>query len=407
MTNHTQLPKRILILGGGFGGIRAALNLAKYKIPHTQITLISNKTYFEYYPALYRIVTGASPIEVCVPLSDILRNNVEVVTDTIEAIDLDHKRVTARDTGLYEYDILIIALGSQTTYFNVPGVEALSLGFKSVHEAVELRNHITMLFKEHAHPDQNELVSHFHVLIVGGGPSGIEVAGDLSAHMRKLALRYKVDPSLVTIDLVEANNRLLPTLPMAVSSRVLTHLRMLGVNIFLNRQMMKEDVEQVYLKDMSMQTKTVIWTAGSRLNNLLSEMASFSFAPNKRIMVTEHLEAQGRSGVYIIGDAAATKYSGLAQTALYDGAYVARDINAVFRKKKRSTYKPQKVAYSIPVSDNWGVLSIGKIHIYGRLAYWIRHLIDFWFFAQILEPKKFFSLFIEGWKYRKIDIVEE
>ncbi len=398
-----QKPQKVLIVGGGFGGIRAALDLSKrLKRKEAEITLVSDKNYFEYYPALYRIVTGASPIEVCVPLSDILPKSVRLMTDSISSVSLSEKIATGASGSSYHFDFIILALGSETTYFNVEGADTLSLGFKSISEALRLRRHITKLFEEHAHPNQNELVSHFHVLIVGGGPSGVEVAGDLTAHMRHLARAYHVEPSLVTIDLVEGNSRILPALPEAVSARVLARLRVCGVNIFLNRQMMKEDVEQVYMKDMSMQTKTVIWTAGTRINNLFTKISGLSFSKNNRVLVDEYLQAVGHEGAYAVGDAAFTKYTGLAQTAIYDGKFAAKDIAARVRGRTRAAYRPKPVAFSIPVGDNWGVFVMGKFRIYGRIAYWMRHLIDFMFFAGILSPRKLISIFFEGFKYRKI-----
>ncbi len=392
--------KKVLIIGGGFGGIISARELAK-KNPSLEIKLVSNKSYFEYYPALYRIVTGASPIEVCVPLEEILPKRVEIDIDKIVNINLNDKTATSESGSVYKYDILIMALGSETTYFNISGIEDFSLGFKSINEALHLKTHITNLFKEHEHPTQSEFVSHFHVVIVGGGPSGVEVAGDLSVHLKNLAKINKVDPSFITIDLIESNPRLIPSLPEKVSAKILSRLRELGVNVYLNRYLMKEELEQVYMKDMSLQAKTVIWTAGTQINKIFSTINGLTFAKNKRVEVDEYLQAKGFENVYVIGDAAATEYSGLAQTAIYDGKYVAKIINQKLKNKKIDIYKSKKTSFAIPIGKNWGVLYSGSFVIYGFFAYLIRHMIDFMFFADILSWKKFFSLYFEGWKYRK------
>jgi NADH dehydrogenase len=181
---------RIIIVGGGFAGIETARKLAKQNLKNTHITLLSNKSYFEYYPALYRVVTGASPIEVCVPLSDMVPKSVEIVLDGAQAIDLKAKTVTGVSGTVRPFDYIVLALGSETTYFNLPGLSDLALGFKSVKEAVNLKKHLHLLFEEHSHPDNSELVSHFHIVIVGGGPSGVEVAGDLTAYMHTLGYGY-------------------------------------------------------------------------------------------------------------------------------------------------------------------------------------------------------------------------
>ncbi len=390
----------IVILGGGFGGIRTARSLAAYNIPNTTITLISNKTYFEYYPALYRIVTGASPIEVCVSLNDLLPKNVGVIEATITEIDLEGKKIMIGDGAPVLFDSLIVALGSETSYFNLPGVNTLSLGFKSVKEALKLKAHLGSLFDEHKHPSPAEMVAHFHVVIVGGGPSGVEVAGDLAVYLRKLALAHKIDPSLITIDLIEGTSRILPTLPEDVSVHVTQKLRALGINLFLNRFLMSEDIENVYLKDMQMQSKTVIWTAGTRLNTLLTNTKGFTFSKRKRVVVDAHLRPEGFSNVYVIGDAAETTFSGLAQTALNDGNFVAEVINADLRKRPLPTYKPKSVAYGIPVGEKWAAFVIGGFRTYGYIAYLIRHFIDFIFFASMLPPNTLWRMYTDGYKYR-------
>lgn len=394
--------QKILIIGGGFAGIQAAHDIVKQKLPHTEITLISNKSYFEYYPALYRVVTGASPIEVCVPLTDMLPSSVHIVLDGADKVDLSKQIVTVRSGATYAYDFIVLALGSETTYFNLPGLSDLAFGFKSIQEAVKLKKHLHLLFEEHSHPDQKELVAHFHIVIVGGGPSGVEVAGDLTAYMYALAAHYGADPSLVTIDLIESNGRLVPTLPQEVSIRILAQLRKLGVNIFLNRQIVSEEVEQVYLKDMNMKAKTVIWTAGTKLNSLFESITGLTFSPKKRVLVDEYMRAVGYENVFIAGDAASTIYSGLAQTAIYDGGYIAKTIGRILQHKDLVAYKPKPTAFAIPVGDNWGIFVWGKLRLYGRLAYMLRHSIDFIYFAQILPVGKLFGLFFEGWKYRAL-----
>jgi NADH dehydrogenase len=394
--------KKVLIVGGGFAGIEAARSLGQMNMKGVSVTLLSNKSYFEYYPALYRVVTGASPIEVCVPLTDMVPKNVQIVLDGAVAIDLTDKSVTGMSGAIYTFDYIVLALGSETTYFNLPGLADLAFGFKSVKEAVNLKKHLHLLFESHTHPDNAELVSHFHIIIVGGGPSGVEVAGDLTTYMRKLATHYSVDPSLVTIDLIESNNRLVPAVSEKASARILARLRTLGVNVFLNRQLVSEEVEQVYLKDMNMKAKTVIWTAGTKLNALFEKIQGLSFSPKKRVLVDEYMRAVGFDYVFVAGDAAGTQFSGLAQTAIYDGQYIADALRRIFRKKDLKQYTPKPTAFSIPVGEGWGVFAWKGFRMYGRVAYWLRHAIDFMYFAGILSPRKLISLFFEGWRYRSV-----
>jgi NADH dehydrogenase len=392
---------RVIIVGGGFAGIETARQIAFRVGSSVKVTLVSNKSYFEYYPGLYRVVTGSSPIEVAIPLEEMVPNNVEILIDTVISVNLNEKKITCQNTGEYQADHLVLALGSETTYFDVPGLDTMSFGFKSIKEANRLKEHISDLFKTHSHPSQNELVSHFHVVVVGGGPSGVEVAGDLAVFLKKVANLAEVDTSFITIDLIESNPRVVPQMSPDVSAKILAQLRKLGVNIFLNRRLEREEVEQVFMKDMSLKAKTVIWTAGTRLNQLYSSIEGLEFATNKRVVVDEYLQAHGFKNVYVVGDAANTTHSGLAQTAIYDGKFTAKQIlNQIRGKTNRDVYIPKKVAFSIPVGNNWGAFVYGPIKIYGYFGYLIRHAIDFVYFAGIVAPLKFFSLFIEGWKYR-------
>lgn len=400
---NTKISKsKIIIVGGGFAGIKAAREIDSRLGSCAEITLISDKPFFEYYPALYRLVTGASPIEACVPLADMLVNtDVNVIVDRIVSVDPNDKRVTGTSGEVYKGDYLILALGSETAYFDLPGLSDLSFGFKSVNEALELKQHIHELFVEHEQTSVTECVSHFHIVVVGGGASGVEIAGDLTYFLKKLTTHHKVDPSLITIDLIESAPRLVAALDPRVSRRIEARLRKLGVNIYLNRSLVREEVEQVYLKDMSLKAKTVVWTAGTKVNGLYAGILGFTFNKKGRVIVDEYLQPIGLKNIFILGDAADTKYSGLAQTALADGEFIAAHTARMIQGKTLKSYKPKPVAYAIPVGENWGVISVLGIRFSGVIAYFVRHFIDFQFFASIVSVRKLFSMYIEGWKYRK------
>ena len=126
------LEKRIVIIGGGFAGIRCALDLEKKHLKSTKIVLISDKTHFEYYPRIYRVVTGETPLQVCIPLSEIFKNkNVEIITDEIVDVNLSDQKLLGKTESIYLYDELVIALGSETVYFNIEGVKERSFGIIS------------------------------------------------------------------------------------------------------------------------------------------------------------------------------------------------------------------------------------------------------------------------------------
>ncbi len=391
-----KLVPKVLIIGGGFAGTATARKLAEEG--GVNVTLISNKSYFEYYPAFYRVVTGAAPIEVCVPLVDLVPKEVDIIVDRVINIDLTKKEVQTEEGHTYSADYIVLAMGSQTTYFDLPGLADFSFGFKSIGEAVELKKHIKKLFTEKKQETNN--VENFQIVIVGGGPSGVEVAGDLVVYMQKLAVQYKTDPSFITVSLIERNNRLIASAQPKASELVQEQLCELGVNIFLNRTVVAEDIEKIFMDDISLKTKTVIWTAGTSVNELFKKTEGLEFTERRRVLVNEFLETSKYKDIYIAGDGAGTKFSGLAQTAIRDGKFIASDIARKVKNQNRKKYKTVGIDYIIPVGPNWAVMSLGKFHIYGYLAYLARQIVDFSYFAKILSPKKTIELFLQGKKYR-------
>jgi len=143
LRNGLTAPTRILILGGGFGGVRTALELSKQNLENVRITLISDKHHFEYTPALYMLATGRSPMEMCIPLGEIFHTRkVEYIVDVITGGSLADKVIYAESGSRYQYDYLVIALGAKTSYFNIPGIAENSYTLKSVETSLRLKNHL-------------------------------------------------------------------------------------------------------------------------------------------------------------------------------------------------------------------------------------------------------------------------
>ena len=387
--NMEKSENRIVVVGGGFAGIRCALDLAKKSIANTKIVLISDKTHFEYYPRIYRVVTGDSPLEVCIPLSSIFYNkNVEVIIDEIADVNLEKSLLKGVSGTEYSYTELVLALGSETVYFGIEGIQEQSFGFKSIQEAMTLKKHLHKLFDNYLSTKKEDVVASLHVVVVGGGPSGVELVGELTKYMKYLAHLHSIDNNFINIDIIEASARLAPTLPEDVSSRLYDRLHSLGINIFLNRAVVKQDVDEITMKGMSLQSNTLIWTAGSRTNKFYESIKGLNLNRNGRVIVDNYLNADNWKNVYIAGDAANTTYAGLAQTALYDGSYVARTIASKIKNKKISKYIPRKVAYAVPVGKYWAAVAVGPLKIYGFIGFCIREFIDLRFFLSILPIRK-------------------
>lgn len=382
--------KQIVIVGGGFAGVSCALALAKANVANTKIRLISEKPHFEYHAALYRLVTGSSPLEVCIPLREIFAGkDIEVIEDRIVSLDKAAQKISGISGAAYEYDELVLALGSETNFFDIPGLKEFSYGMKSVTEALRLKQHIaeTLLSCKIDFENKVEQICDANFVVIGAGATGVEMAGQLMSYARRLAADYGVDPSLVSVELIEGAPKILPALPKKFTDRIEHHLRGLGVNIFFNRTILREECEQVFLKDMQMKARTVIWTAGVKASSVY---ASLGLSVDKRgkVEVDEHLFAKNEKHIFIAGDGAATKHSGWAQTAMYDGKFISRVIAATLKERPLPLYAASPAINAIPAGPEWAGVMWGPFRFYGKLGWWLRRAADFRVFLAVLPLNK-------------------
>lgn len=398
----------VVIIGAGFGGIACAQTLEKlrnkYKNQEIRIVLIEPKSYFEYHAALYRTVTGRSPFEVCIPLQEIFANSeIEIISDYVNDVNFKDKSVSCVSGQQILYDFLVVSVGSEVCYFNIEGIETYSFGFKSTPEALKLRYHIEQPLNRCVKlKDQQQVECNSHFVIVGAGASGVELAGELGYFIRNYTYRHKLPSGQVQIDLIEASNRVLPQLPPTVSKKVEKRLKELGVNIVLNQNVVKEDIDELKLQNSSLYTKTVIWTAGAKAHCLQESVFTPDYLTQKaKVNVNEFLQPTTQknlsiSDVFIVGDGANTKYSGMAQTALYDGGFVAQNIINILNGVSLNDYSCPQPFYSIPVGPGWAVYSKGTREVYGYFGWLIRRWTDFKVFNSILSFMGAWSVFKFG-----------
>lgn len=363
---------KITIVGGGFGGVKAALDLSKNK--KAQITLISDKPDFQYYPGLYSTATGHSHLQSWVPLGEIFagRDNINVVIDTVTTIDKATKTLTTASGAKHIYRTLILSLGSVTTYFGVKGLDQYAYGIKSAAEITRLKKH---LLDEFSRPDGADK----DFLVVGAGPTGVELASALGTYLNRLKKHFNKPEPRMKISIIEAGPRILPGMSEAASMLVHARLKKLGVHVELNKKAEEQTVDSLIVSGKPIKSHTVIWTAGVANNPFFKANANqFEFSQNHKVVVDKYL----RSGadVYVIGDNAFTAYSGLAQTALKDGTFVARHI--LTKSKKKYTAKMPPVV--VPVGNKWAIFEYKKIHIAGNIGSLIRSAADFTGYSDIL-----------------------
>jgi len=369
----------IVVVGAGFAGIATVKALLKSHV-HAKITVVTDKDYFTYYPSLYGLVTDAKQSEVAFPLTDIFpEGRVHILRATFSGIDQCRQVVTALHKGVetvLPYDYAVIALGSEANYFNIPGLKERSFSFKSVEAALTLKAHFESVLASAKTLEKNEAVARLHTLVVGGGPSGVELAATLKRYLTTRAKAHGIDSSLVTIDLIEASPRLLPTMSEKVSAVTEARIRQLGINVFTNRALQSEDIDEVVLNDMEVKTGTVIWTAGTAINNEYPTISGIALSEKKRVVVTEYLTLPNDNHVFIAGDGAATQYSGLAQTAIHNGKYIGRTIANMMTCKALVSYKAKTPTFVVPVGKNWALFSHKSMLWYGVLPSIVRRLID-------------------------------
>lgn len=367
--------KSVLVLGGGFGGVIAARDLTKKGF---DVTLLTKNDYLQYYPAMYKLIGGEDQESVKIPLSQFLPAETRVVVETIHTFDAAAKTAITTDERSYSADILVVALGSEDNYFNIPGIDEVSFTFRTFSQTLRMRERIETLFRESVDLDVDEQLINLHFAIIGGGATGVEVAGMLAEYTRELSETYKIPYSRVTLDIIERSERLLSRMPESVSRYVEAYLREQGVHVWCNRTLERGDYWTVYLRDMKLGARTIIWTAGLRPNELLSQ-SGMPLEKNGKVKVDEFLGVPGFSDVYVIGDNAESPQSGLAQTAMYHGGQVANIIAARSEGKEPKAIGINRVGYIIPLGKKHGVMNIFGVTLRGYIVPIFRGIVDWKF----------------------------
>ncbi|MBI3984063.1 FAD-dependent oxidoreductase [Candidatus Microgenomates bacterium] len=367
---------RVVIVGGGFGGIQAARRLAGRS--DFAVKLISDRPYFEYHAALYRSATGRSPLEVAIPLAELFDrvDNVEVVADKIISIDHEQKILVGDSNSSYAYDVVVLAVGVVTQYFGIKGLDKFTYGIKSVHEALRLKRH---LHEELA----AKPIGVTNYVVVGGGPTGVELAGELVTYLNRIRRRHRLASKPYQVIMVEAADRLMGMLPKRFARRVSKRLQQLGVQLRLGVPVEGETATKLLIPGPDIPSHSVIWTAGTANNPLFaSHEQLFRFGQAGRVVVNRYLEAQ--PDLYVIGDCADTKYSGMAQTALHQATYVVDNLLRQQRHRHRLAYRPKPPIYAIPVGPHWAAAKWGPVYLYGYSGWLLRRLADWRLFMKFL-----------------------
>jgi len=405
--------KKIVILGAGFGGIRAALDLEKKLKGKAEITLIDKNNFHLFTPALYEVATAHGVKKdkyntvlkgsISIPLNRIFEGKkVNVVQAQVEEIDLDKKIIKTTGDNGYEYDYLMVALGAETSFFGIPGVREYAYNLKNINDAVQIYKRIDEIFE--ILKNDGGITHPVRFIIIGGGFTGVEVAAELACCVRNKAKTCHLEKDCTKVSLIEASSRILG--PISESERKIIKKRLdkLGVKIIENSPVTEVRVDRVTTaRGESFDADLIIWSGGITGPSLLKKMGeSGKLELNKKGMtkVNKYLQADNYKDLFIVGDAAEifdeknkVLVPALAYTAVQQGAVVASNIAAVINSKGMKAYKPFYNVWVAPVGGKWALAHIGKgKNITGFLGWITRIIIDLRYFLSILSPWKALKL---------------
>ncbi len=373
-----------MIVGAGFGGLNAAKGLAD---ADAEVTVIDRRNFHLFQPLLYQVATGAlSPGEIASPVRNVLhaQKNTRVIMADVVDIDAGARRLQFQDGAACQYDSLVIATGSTHHYFGHPEWAQFAPGLKSIEDATEIRGRILTAF-EHAEREDDPALrkAWMTFLIVGGGPTGVELAGAL-AEIANDTLRHdfrRINPRESQIFLIEGSDRLLPPFDPKLSADALRSLNRAGVLVHTHSTVTSLDAEGAEVKypdhTARIASKTVIWAAGVHASSLSAVLASrFGVQPDKggRIPVAPDLTVAGHPEVFVIGDMAlfvqdGKPVPGVAPVAIQQGSYVASAMRQRLRGETPKPFHYWDKGSLATIGRGSAVAQIGKLRFSGPVAW--------------------------------------
>ena len=399
MKSPTGQPHRVVVIGGGFGGLYVAKALGRAPV---SVAVVDRRNFHLFQPLLYQVATGGlSPGEIASPLRVVLKNNrnTEVLLGEAVDLDVDRRRVILRD-GEIPYDTLIVATGATHHYFGNDQWEALAPGLKTIENATEIRSRLLLAFERaEREGDPAERRAWLNFVIVGAGPTGVELAGALG-EIANDTLRHDfrhIDPRDAAILLIEGEPRVLPAFPPDLSAKAERQLIALGVRSLTNAKVTAIDAEGATFtvdgRTERIATHTVLWAAGvraSRLGKVLAERAGAQLDRAGRVIVEPNLSVPGHPEILVIGDLSSFTHQGgkplpgVAPVAMQQGRYVARLIESrLAGREKSAPFHYFNKGNLATVGRNRAVAEFGKLHISGFAAWFT------WVFVHLMYLVEF------------------
>ena len=376
----------VVIVGGGFGGLDAAKKLARQDV---RVTVIDRTNYHLFQPLLYQVATAAlSPADIAAPIRAVLSKckNIEVILAEVQSVDVEAKKVKMSDGAELNYNFLLLATGARHSYFGHDEWEKLAPGLKSLEDAIEVRRRILMAF-EYAEKiaDDAARKTAMTFVIIGGGPTGVEMAGAIAEIARRtLAKDFRhIDPAQARVILIEGESRLLSALPEDLSASALKQLVDLGVEVRVGTRATNLTESGVQIGDEFIPCRVKIWAAGNNASSLGKTLA----APVDRVgrvIVNDDLTIPGHPEIQVIGDLANFSHQtgeplpGVSPVAMQQGRHAARNILRMIRGQTPQRFHYFDKGSMATIGRNKAVADLKLVHLSGLPA-WLA-----WLFVHII-----------------------
>lgn len=399
--------KQIVVVGGGFGGIACALSLARKLSAHSdaQITLVDRHPHHVGHTYLYEVASSPEELasieqlrqSVAIPIKDILADTkIKFHQGELKQVDPDQRELIL-DQGKLNYDYLVLALGSTSNFYGIPGAEQYAIPLKSVRDSLAIRNRIGFLLDAHR---QDLTKQSIRIVVAGGGFAGVEMAAELKGLLDFLSWKENYPRYKLEVMIVEGSNQLMPGLGEQVGRDVYARLKNFGFEIMLNS--MISNVGEHFLEFKNgekLAYDCLIWTAGVKANQVpfTKDMA---VDRGNRLMVNSMFQIETYPNVFVIGDETCylgtdgRPLPGTARQAIDQGKYVGYALAQILHNKKPPAYVCKDYGYIVPLGGKWAILKSQRFYMKGYLAYVIRQLSWFHYFWAILGFTKAFRLAI-------------
>ncbi|MEK7133097.1 MAG: NAD(P)/FAD-dependent oxidoreductase [Patescibacteria group bacterium] len=433
--NNARAKQNIVILGAGFAGVRAALDLARHLPSEVKITLIDRNSFHSYTPAFYEVAAVFLPEKkelsrkqfeslastVAVPLKTIFKKykQVKPVIGEVEEILPEKNQVKIKSGGEYHYDWLIIALGSELDFFGLSEIKEYVYNLKNLEGALNLRNGIDELFYRRAKEDSEANASlslkreKIKIAVAGGGFLGSEIAAELAGYVEKLNRQHSRPEENCEITVVEGGMNVLGNASEWARKKAARRLKKLGVKILTNSLISKVTKEKMVLKDgRDISYDILIWTTGVRACAIAGWLAGQKLKGKGCLAVDQYLRVIPYENIFAAGDIAyASDYEinaflpMTAQVAILHGKYIAYTIKRIIRKRRPFPYWPHQNRFSIALGGCYALFDGRRLKFSGFFAWLLKHLTTLKYFASILPFHRAFFIWRRGLKtFRKTTI---